>query len=324
VGFLDLPDQPDEPGRPERASMSGADRPTLKPRELPDPDERGRVYEAMRAHASAEPAAESSDAATKSHHQQADGAGQRGYRDEVPRFTDMWADHETRWPETRQDAADLPTDTPTSSHRNDGLRPSPERQAETAEAIGRVREAEPGLSTDAQAIERGNKHGGWLEGFKHRLKGENRLLEKVAEGLTTSSPDATPKQVLRLIPDAIRFTYCSQPENYTGGYYDIKERFESRGHEMYYSKNYWTHPEYKGINTRWVTPEGQRFEVQFHTPDSFHAKHQVTHLAYERIRDTSTSRAELRELHAFQREVSSWIQAPDGAVDIPDIKKEGF
>ena len=54
-----------------------------------------------------------------------------------------------------------------------------------------------------------------------------------------------------------------------------------------------------------MTPEGQRFEVQFHTPDSFHAKHHVTHLAYERIRDPTTSRAELRELHAFQREVSS-------------------
>jgi hypothetical protein len=62
--------------------------------------------------------------------------------------------------------------------------------------------------------------------------------------LTTSSPDATPKQVLRLIPDAIRFTYCFQPENYTRGYFDIKEQFESRGHEMYYSKNYWTDPEY--------------------------------------------------------------------------------
>jgi hypothetical protein len=50
----------------------------------------------------------------------------------------------------------------------------------------------------------------------------------------------------------------------------------------------------------------------------------VTHLAYERIRDTSTSRAELGELHAFQREVSSWIQVPDGAVGIPDYRKEGF
>ena len=60
------------------------------------------------------------------------------------------------------------------------------------------------------------------------------------------------------------------------------------------------------------------------TPDSFHAKNHVTHLAYERLRDTSTSRAELRELHAFQREVYSRIQAPDGAADIPDYRKEGF
>jgi hypothetical protein len=50
----------------------------------------------------------------------------------------------------------------------------------------------------------------------------------------------------------------------------------------------------------------------------------VTHLAYERIRDPTTKRAELRELHAFQREVSSWIQIPDGAADIPDFMKDGF
>ena len=43
--------------------------------------------------------------------------------------------------------------------------------------------------------------------------------------------------------------------------------------------------EYKGINTRWVTQEGQRFEVQFHTSESFHAKQNVTHDAYERLRN---------------------------------------
>ena len=188
MGFLDLPDRPDEPGRPERGSASGADRPTPKPRELPDPDERGRVYEAMRAYGSAETAKESSDAAGESQHgKQADGAGQRAYRDELPRFTDMWADHERRWLETRRHAADLTT----AHHQDDGPRPGPERQAETAEAIGRVREAEPRLSADAQAIEQENKdkYGGWLEGFDHRIKGEDRLEEKVAEGLTTTSPD---------------------------------------------------------------------------------------------------------------------------------------
>jgi hypothetical protein len=93
---------------------------------------------------------------------------------------------------------------------------------------------------------------------------------------------------------------------------------------MYYSKNWWTSLEYKGINTRWVTAEEQRFEVQFHTPDSFHAKHEVTHLAYERIRNPLTPDTERAELKEFQREVSSWIEVPDGAPDIPDFKKGGF
>ena len=109
---------------------------------------------------------EPSDATGESQHdRRADGAGQRGYRNEVPRFMEMWANHERRWPKTPRHAAD-----PTSPDRDGGQRQGPERQAETAEAIGRVREAEPELSADAQAIEQENKHGGWLEGFKNRLK----------------------------------------------------------------------------------------------------------------------------------------------------------
>ena len=168
MGFLDLPDQPDEPWRREHTGADGGNRPTPKRRELPDPDERGRTYEVMRAHVSA--SGEQSDATAKSSQdQQADRAGRRDYRAEVPRFMDMWAEHDARWAETRRHAADCSADAATSP-QDGGLRPNSERQAETAEAIGRVREAEPGLSADAQAIEQENKHGGWLEGFTHRLK----------------------------------------------------------------------------------------------------------------------------------------------------------
>ena len=93
---------------------------------------------------------------------------------------------------------------------------------------------------------------------------------------------------------------------------------------MIYSKNHWRDdPEYKGINTRWVTPEGQRFEVQFHTAESFHAKQQVTHKSYERIRNPLTQDEERRELEAFQREVCSWITVPEGVRDIPDYHRKG-
>ena len=211
MGFLDLPDQPDEPGRLERASASGADRPTPRPRELPDPDERGRAHEAMRAQACAETAGEPSDAAGESQHdQQADRAGQRGYRDEVPRLMDMWPDHERRWPTDRRTTADPSADAPASHHRDGEFRRS-ERQAETAEAISWVCRAEPGLSADAQAIEQENKDtcGGWLEGFEHRLKGEDRLKEKIAERLE-GEPDKSSTEILHKIPDAIRYTFCFQ------------------------------------------------------------------------------------------------------------------
>ena len=307
MGSLDLPDQPDEPRRVERADTG---RQPTKPRELPNPDERSRVYEATRAHVAAE-AAEGAEAAEQGPEsgQPPDMPGQRGYQDDVPRFLDMWADHQRRWPTAQRPATD----------RSAGS----ERQAETADAIAHMRKAEPGLSADVQAFVQENDHGGWLAGFEHRLKGEDRLREKISEKLE-AEPRMTASGALREVADAIRYTYCFQPENYTRGYYDIKERFESRGCEMYYSRNWWTNPEYKGINTRWMTQDGERFEVQFHTPDSFHAKHFVTHRAYERIRDPATSEEERGELKEFQRTVSSRIRVPDGAADIPDYRKEGF
>jgi hypothetical protein len=302
VGSLDRPDQPDEAGRAEQADARGPDRPTPKPRELPDPDERGRAYEAMLAHFSGKTAVEASPG------QQPDGTQRRSYRDEVPRFLEMRADLERRWPRRPRAVMDRPAD-PVGSD----------------DAVARVQEAEPRFSADTQAIEQENKdkYGGWLAGFEHRLKGEDRLKEKIA-AMVKVERGMTAAKALREIPDAMRYTFCFHLEGYTRGYYDIKERFESRGYEMYYSQNWWTNPEYKGINTRWVTSEGQRFEVQFHTPDSFHAKHHVTHKAYERIRDPATSREELRELHAFQRQVCELIEIPDGATDIPDYRKEGF
>ncbi len=285
VGSLDLPDQPDEPRRVERADE---DRLKPEPRQMPDPDERGRYYEAMHAHVSAKTAEEASPG------QRPDGTDQRSYRDEVPRFVGLRTDQAKCWPAEQRAAADRSADPPGSYRSDGGLYLNPERHAEAVRAIGRV-----------------------------RLKGEDRLKEKVAERLE-GEPDKTPAEILRKVPDAIRYTFCVRPETYTPGYYDIKDRLESRGYEMYESRNSWDGAEYKGINTRWVTPEGQRFEVQFHTPESFHAKQFVTHGVYERIRNPLVSDKERAELKAFQREVCSHIWVPDGARGIPDFKKEGF
>jgi hypothetical protein len=63
--------------------------------------------------------------------------------------------------------------------------------------------------------------------------------------------------------------------------------------------------------------------VQFHTPESFHAKHTITHTSYERLRSALTSDEEREELMAFQQEVCSWIVAPEDASDIPNYSEKG-
>jgi hypothetical protein len=283
---------------PDRPGQQAAARNVHHRSELPGPDDgahlndrahlydRGQLYELTRAHIEAEAPS---------------------YAAEVPRFQRMWADHQHRWP--------------ADHHPRTPLQLSPDRDAEATAAIARVREAEPAITADVLTVEQQNTCAARLEGIDHRLKGEPRLKEKLS---LASTPDATAADILREIPDAIRYTFCLQSENYAKGYYELKEHLEGFGYEMYQSKNFWGDQEYKGINTRWITTESQRFEVQLHTTESFHAKQHVTHDAYERLRNPHTTDTERGELETFQREVSSRVRAPDGASDIPDFKKKGF
>jgi hypothetical protein len=188
-------------------------------------------------------------------------------------------------------------------------------------ALEGISDREPAISADIKSVESEAGCGGQLLGFEFRLKAMGRLAEKIAERLRRE-PDRDPERILSTVHDAIRYTFCLPRESYTTGCEEIKSGLESRGYQMYHRKNSWSDPEYKGLNTRWVTPEGQRFEVQFHTPESFHAKHDVTHRAYERLRRPSVSPSERQELMDFQKLVSSFIPIPDRAQEISDITKD--
>ncbi|HEX4258986.1 MAG TPA: hypothetical protein VH089_28110, partial [Streptosporangiaceae bacterium] len=237
----------------------------------------------------------------------------RDYWNELPRLSEAAGRLADRWPET-------PKSESAESHEYDV---TPEKRAEALQEVTKIADGEPLVSSTLGAATTENPHGGLLVGFEHRCKGSGRLMEKALAAME-AQPDTSAADIVGRIPDAIRYTVCFESSKYVDGYRDIKDRLESSGFEMYYSKNSWANPEYKGINTRWVTSDGQRFEVQFHTPESFHAKHEVTHQAYERLRGTQAVRGERAELHEFQREVSSWIPVPERVTEISDYKKEGF
>lgn len=249
-------------------------------------------------------------------------AVKRNYWSEVARFLRAWADHLRRWPAERVTAVVDRSRDPAGSWRGDGNQYlNPERHAETNDEITGIHQAETKLTEHVKEVEQDNTCSGWLEGLEFRFKGDERLKEKIAESLRVA-PAKAPEDVVREIPDAIRYTFCFEPESYSDGYRDVKQRLEACEYRLVYSKNHWPdNPEYKGINTRWVTLEGQLFEVQFHTRESYHAKHDVTHSAYERARNRLTGRSERRELEAFQREVCKWIAVPGEVASIPDYKE---
>jgi hypothetical protein len=249
-------------------------------------------------------------------------AVQRNYWSEVPRLLRAWTDHVRRWPAELVTAVVDRSRDPAGSWRGDGNQYlDPERHAQTNDVIGGLRRAERKLTEHVREAERDNTCSGWLEGLEFRCKGDERLKEKIAEALRIA-PVKAPEDVIREIPDAIRYTFCFEPASYSDGYRDVKQRLEEREYRMVYSKNHWRDdPEYKGINTRWVTLEAQLFEVQFHTLESYHAKHEVTHRAYERARNWLTGRSERRELETFQREVCNWISVPGEVTSIPDYQE---
>lgn len=185
------------------------------------------------------------------------------------------------------------------------------------QGCARVREIEENTISPAMRRIESEDPDRQLVGFEHRLKGEDRLSEKLDRQIE-SQADLTYEQAFTSVKDAIRYTFQYSDDRYAEGLRSDQERLKSAGFELVELRNTWTSDEYKGINSRWREPgSGQLFEVQFHTETSFETK-QFTHAAYEKIRNPDTPPIERDELKRVQREATSRVPIPRGSTDIPN------
>jgi hypothetical protein len=196
------------------------------------------------------------------------------------------------------------------------------REAEGRDADGNY--GERGLTPATRRVEAQLEHGKLVpETEKYALKGRDRLKEKLVE-MVNSEPDKSAEELAREIHDGIRYTFLFDPEDYAAGARELTSRLEGSGFELGVRKNTWGNGEYKGVNTRWLDHEsGLRFEVQFHTEQSWTVKQQ-THDAYVKINDTRTPVEERESLRDYQREISAQVVQPPGWKDILDFRKEGW
>jgi hypothetical protein len=199
------------------------------------------------------------------------------------------------------------------------------RNAEIDFGYARIREVGENVIVPAILRIAGEDQTRTLAGFDCRIKGEDRLKEKVSDLLEPPSKLGA-VEALSAIVDVVRFTYTYHENRYARGVLADVERLKSQGFELDRLKNTWGSEQYKGINTQWLEPRsGVRFEVQFHTQASLEAK-ELTHEAYERLRSitarTPETEREAEELEAFQRKTNAQVPIPRDAIVIEDYRGE--
>jgi hypothetical protein len=180
----------------------------------------------------------------------------------------------------------------------------------------RVEKLERDTVTPAMRRIEAEDPGRCLTGLDHRLKGKDRLAEKVAQSMEKRG--RTAEQAFSTVKDAIRYTFEYPEDKYAHGVRADVDRLKAEGFELAELRNSWENEEYKGINSRWrLADNSQLIEVQFHTHASFEGK-QETHGAYERLRTLPEDDVEVFALRACQREVTAKIPVPPGAIEIPN------
>jgi len=249
-----------------------------------------------------------------------DDASQERWATAVDRFKHSWAEHCDRWPQAACTSPDRSADPPGSWRGDSGRYLDTAANREIEERCARIADVERTAITPAMREIESQDPERHLAGLDHRLKGPDRLKDKVA-AILEEQPESTVGDAVDLVPDSLRYTFEYDDDRYTHDVTADIGRMKEHGFELIELRNTWDEDAYKGINTRWWSPGSEtRVEVQFHTHTSLEAK-QMTHAVYERSRNLLTDPAEVAEIRNLQRELVAHVEIPPGACGIPNYRR---
>ena len=169
--------------------------------------------------------------------------------------------------------------------------------------IARAQIEEQQVTPDLERI--AGDSGGTMLGLEHNIKSQDSLERKVAQS------DKAPTDVLR-------YTMAFPHDQIADGAKTAMTSLEANGYEVDEVRNGWLNPvpgEYRGINTTVESPTGYRFELQFHTPESFAVKEAGTHDLYEVVRDEDRSLKDRDEAELAARLYSATLLVPPPGIE---------
>ena len=182
--------------------------------------------------------------------------------------------------------------------------------------VEKSQKIEPTITADINNI--ATKAGGKLVGLENRLKSPSSIKRKieaeVADGFSKSLS-------LNKIRDAIRYTTVFKEGDFVTRYKAMQYLLAIKGYKTIIVKNTWKNDSaYKGVNTFIQNEDGDVFEMQYHTQQSFDLKNGLLHKLYEQFRNPKTPFHEKEKLLLEMRKLSSKIKVPKGIELIEDKK----
>lgn len=141
-------------------------------------------------------------------------------------------------------------------------------------------------------------------GLEYRIKGKDSYLRKIRSNYSPTGNEYEVK-------DIVRYTYTAPPDELTEKALKAIDTHKDLGYNTIEVKNYWLnkHNPYNGINTTISTPDGQRFELQYHTLESYEVKDKM-HSDYEKWRLMDKSLDEAQELRKTMFMQSTGMTVP--------------
>lgn len=168
-------------------------------------------------------------------------------------------------------------------------------------------EQEPEISILVKEI--AVKSGMETRSFDSRLKTKLAYVKKMKKNYTLHKSNYE-------ISDILRYTYITSADTLAQKTLDVIETFKGLGYETIEIKNYWLmsfYP-YNGINTVIVSPSGLKFELQYHTIESYEIREKI-HDLYEEWRNLPETSMKAKELNR------KMFEGYQGTVVPKDIKK---
>ncbi len=146
-----------------------------------------------------------------------------------------------------------------------------------------------------------------IAGLEYRIKGKDSYLRKIRSNYRPGGNEYEVKDILR-------YTYTAKSNEYTAKTLESIATHNDLGYNTIEIKNYWLKKDnpYNGINTVVNSPKGQKFELQYHTPESFDIKNGEMHRLYEEWRLLPGDSEEKTSIENQMKRLSESMVLPKG------------